>query len=213
MMRQNLALVLIVALVPLAHADTKKHKRLQEMKTTQDNWDELMSDDQLEDEKPKRQAVRVSPVTRTRPAAVRRPAAATAAPQATQQQRKPASIQPMQQMKPASAFPVAAITFDEYMADNARNPALSKSIPDHQLAFQDTTAIAFIPTDSANGAAPAGGVAGQANPAGAAGANPAAIQAAAAAAAAAGLIPAGTALPGAAGESASGSSSAPQPIR
>lgn len=216
MMRQNLALVLIVALGPLAHAGTKKPKRLQELKTTQSNWEDLMSDDQLEDEKPKRQVVRVPPSTKTPPTPVHRPPARSSAAVTSQTgeqlQRKPASVQPMQ-LKPSSAFPVAAITFEEYMAENARNPALSKLIPDHQVAFQDTTGIAYIPMDNSDGAAePVNGVAGQANPAAMAGANPAAIQAAAAAAAAAGLIPAGTSLPGAAGSS-SGSSSSPQPIR
>jgi hypothetical protein len=240
MLRQNLALVLVCTLplaaqaqkcrqpgkaynldqanLPLCKtksaANSKGRKRLDEMQTTPEKWDELMNAEAMPDDKPERPQYQAPVKTRV-------PAAATATRPATATSRNPASVANTGVRNPASiapaaarvaplpaAFPVANLTFEDYVAENARNPALSTRIPDHQKAFADTSgpAVITIPgsdSEKAQLAAEAAATSAAAAPAGATPGVPstAAIQAAAAAA--------GYVLPAATGTSTTAPAAAP----
>ena len=111
MMRRNLALVLTLAFAVPAFAGGKSngHRKLDQMNTTKERWDELMSDDQIEDDKPKR--VVITPAQTKAVQAKPLPAALQA--------RKPASVAPIR-TAPVRPIQLNAITFDEYLADNGR---------------------------------------------------------------------------------------------
>jgi hypothetical protein len=201
MMRQILALVLGLAFAGAVHAGSledefnnlpakparnsarvkrsvPKHKRLDEMHTTQERWNELQSDNALQHDDEReayRAPVRTRPAMNPRAVSNRAPASVPAA--------LPASAPAPTQLS------FASLSFEEYLKENGRNPALNRHIPDHQKAFADASAPAVISLpDSDSGSSSSSSAA---NPAADAGGNAAAIHAAAAAAAAAGLIPAG----------------------
>ncbi|MGZ3721979.1 MAG: hypothetical protein ACXVA9_03550 [Bdellovibrionales bacterium] len=160
-------------------AATQGHKHLEEMRTTPEKWDELTNAEALPDDKPERTQYQAPARTRTPAATPARPVAGS---------RGPASVAPVARAPAAAVIPPANMSFDDYIAENARNPALSRLIPDHQKAFADTSAPAVITIPGSESATAAAAAA--AAPAGAAGSQSAAIQAAAAAAGIA--LPAGT---------------------
>ena len=219
MLRQNLAMVLALSLAAAYAGDAfaksvNGRRRLDEMKTTPDKWDELMNAEALPDDKPERP---VYQAPATRPQRVPQAGAPQAAgfPQAVAPRayplnastrivnttsRGPASLEPSATRiaPPVAVFPVASFTFDEYIADNARNPLLTSKIADHQKAFADTAGPAVITIPGSEPVATAasatspgsGATAGSTN-----GASAAAIQAAAAAAGI--TLPAGATIPSA----------------
>jgi len=125
-----------------AHGPKDGHKRLDELSTTQDNWDDLQSDNQFY-EKPA--APKPAPAPARKPASSRGPSSTAS--------RGPASIPSTHAVPAAAVIPPPAktppprasnMTFEAYMMENAINPAMSLKIQDHQKAFADLARPAVI---------------------------------------------------------------------
>jgi hypothetical protein len=116
------------------------HRRLDEMSTTPDQWDDLMNANAAQAPAP---APKPTP-----PPVPRLPATSstvvTSAPKRAPAMAFATPVTPVKFTLPPPPKPAAQMSFEEYMAQNASNPALSSKIDDHQKAFADLSKPAII---------------------------------------------------------------------
>jgi hypothetical protein len=146
MLKHFLALTLVAFLPALGHGgDLKRsptsakdgHKRLRELSTTPDNWDDLQSENQLDEKPAPPKAIAHSPMRKPAATASRAPASVPSVHPA------PAAVVIPRPAKTRLARP-PSMTFEAYMLENAINPAMTLKIQDHQKAFADISRPAVI---------------------------------------------------------------------